>query len=354
MVLRPRPARARLLVVAALCAGSACKGAAPAPTPPPKAEPAARPTLSAEQIARRATPSVVLIRTPNGLGTGFIVSSHGDVVTNLHVLAGAAEAVVVLGDGRVFDEIEVLGADEQRDLVVLHIPADKLPALPLGDSAKVHPGERVVAIGHPMGLGNTVSDGLVSGVRVLDDSLTLLQISAPIAPGSSGGPLFNDRGEVIGVATLYSNAGQNLNFGVPVGYLKPLLAQDRGTPLAQFAQAHWKRPVAPERHVPKHDPKILATCTAAELDHVLESIATTVDVGVPLFNDGNHEACARVYEGGALALAKQLKGCTGVKKALEEGLARAAGLSTATEKAWALRDTFDGLLDVVERTKKKR
>ena len=314
-------------------------------------EPAAGRTLTAAQIAERATPSIVLIRTPGGLGTGFIVSADGRVVTNLHVIAGAAEAVVVLGDGRTFADVEVIGVDEQRDLAVLHIPATKLPSVKLGDSGAVHPGDRVVAIGHPLGLGNTVSDGLVSAVRVLDESLTLLQISAPIAPGSSGGPLFNEHGEVIGVATLYSNAGQNLNFGVPVGYLKPLMSEQKGTPLAEFARATVgdRLPAPPARHIPKHDPKILATCSQSDLETAEVGIANAIQVGAPLYNEGNADACFRVYEGAALAIDRKLKSCVGVKKALGEGVTRAAGLQSPVEKAWAMRDAFDGLLEVMSK-----
>ena len=339
-----------LCLLLAGCGSNPQIAAAPAGSASAKEPGPGRP-LTAAQIAERATPSVVLIRTPSGLGTGFIVSADGRVVTNLHVIAGAAEAVVVLGDGRTFGDVEVIGVDEQRDLAVIHIPATKLPAVTLGDSGAVHPGDRVVAIGHPLGLGNTVSDGLVSAVRVLDESLTLLQISAPIAPGSSGGPLFNEKGEVIGVATLYSNAGQNLNFGVPVGYLKPLMAGDEHTPLADFARATvgQRLPAPPARKIPHHDPKILATCSQADLEIAFDGIGNAIQVGAPLYNDGNADACFRVYEGAALAIDKKLKSCIGVKKALSEGVARAGTLQSPVDKAWAMRDAFDGLLEVIAR-----
>jgi hypothetical protein len=339
--------------LAALALG--CGGApAPAPTKAPAAKVPQGP-LTPAQIAARATPSVVLIRTPTGLGTGFIVSAEGRVVTNLHVIAGATEAVVVLGDGRTFAEVEVLSVDEDRDLAVLQIQATKLPAVKLGDSASVRPGDRVIAIGHPLGLGNTVSDGLVSAVRVVDDDLTLLQISAPIAPGSSGGPLFNDRGEVIGVATLYSNAGQNLNFGVPVQYLAEMMRENHGRPLQIVAQelAAAQLPTPPPRDIPRHDPRVLATCSTDELETLVRELATAIDEGAPLYNAGNAEACFRLYEGAVLRLDKKLKSCAPVKKALADGVKRADKLQTPVEKAWALRDAFDGVLDVVARRAKR-
>jgi hypothetical protein len=359
-----RPSRLGVIVATLALATSAGGCGAP---PPARARPAdaATPTatkpsataqthLSPADIAARATRSVVLIKTPRGLGTGFIVSKGGLVVTNLHVVAGSDEALVILGDGREFDDVEVVGVDSRRDLVLLRLDAVNLPALELGDSATVRPGDRVIAIGHPLGLGNTVSDGLVSAVRELDEELTLLQISAPIAPGSSGGPLFNERGQVIGVATLYSNAGQNLNFGVPARYVASLVAGGgSGTTLRALARDHGPEPQpAIKRDIPHHDASILATCSSADLELVVSSLAAAIDAGAPLYNEGNHDACFRIYEGAALALDRQLKSCVGIKKAVVEGVRRADRLPTSTEKAWALRDAFDGVIEVVVRKRR--
>ncbi len=210
----PSALRAALLIFASGLAAAAC-GARPAivaplpAAPPPAASavaPAAPVTLTPAQIAARSTSSIVTVRSPTGLGTGFIVKKEGWIATNFHVVAGASELVVATPDQREFPVIEVLAADRLHDLAVLRVEAD-LGALVLGDSDAVRAGDSVVAIGHPLGLEDTVSNGLVSAVRVIDPELTVLQISAPIAPGSSGGPLFSERGEVIGVATAYSTSG---------------------------------------------------------------------------------------------------------------------------------------------------
>src|SRR5690348_17225534 len=111
--------------------------------------------LTPAQIAKRTIPSVVTVRVPTGLGSGFVVAD-GLVVTNLHVIGTAQEASVVLADGRELQQPEVLAADEAHDLVVLKVPTRGLRPLPLGDTRAVHPGDRVVAIGHPLGLSNTV------------------------------------------------------------------------------------------------------------------------------------------------------------------------------------------------------
>lgn len=328
------------VLLAALAVGVACGRPGPA-TP-----------LSPAQIAERALPSVVLVRGPDRIGTGFIAGPDGRVATNLHVIYGAAALELQLPDGRVLRDLEVMAIDEGHDLAVLRARGLTLPALPLGDSNQAKAGERVVAIGHPLGLGNTVSDGLISAVRDLPNGARVLQISAPIAQGSSGGPLIDDAGKVVGVAFLVSERGQNLNFAVPVNDLKPLLAVERGMPFSEFARRTAPRqdPNAPKivRQVPRHPVTLLDDCVADEVRNTYGAINEAIGLGAPLYNQGNHAACFKIYEGTALELEGKLIGCTGVKQALADGRARAGTMTTDTERAWAMRDAFDGLLLVIE------
>ena len=131
--------------------------------------------------------------------------------------------------------------DEKRDLVILHVSAlGKLP-LPLDDSDTVLVGETVYAVGNPHGLEGTFSQGTISSVRTVGTD-KLLQLTAPISPGSSGGPVLNDRGNVIGVSVATFRGGQNLNFEIPSNYLTKLVSQIRAaTPLSQTRQAKSKR-----------------------------------------------------------------------------------------------------------------
>ena len=297
--------------------------------------------VTAAQIAEMATPSVVLIKLPDGLGTGFVVSRDGRIVTNVHVIRGAKQAVVVTADGREFTDIEVMAADEAHDLAVLRIGTHGLQPLALGDSSSDKPGEHVVAIGHPLGLGNTVSDGLVSAVREISAGRSMLQISAPISPGSSGGPVFNDRGEVIGVSTLVVTGGQNLNFAVPINAVQPLLTIDKGVALARYA---W--PEHPRRHVPTHPLTLLKDCPSAQLRTVVSTIQQAISIGAPLYNKGNIEACYRIYAAAALDMDKKVESCPGPKRALLDGVGTADKLSGWDDKAWAMRDAFDGVLAV--------
>jgi hypothetical protein len=305
-------------------------------------------SLTPAEIAREAIPSVVLIRSSTGLGSGFVVRADGLIATNHHVLYGASEAVVVLYDGKEISKVAVVAVDEPHDLVLIRVPAKKLRPLPFADPKSVVPGARVVAIGHPLGLGNTVTDGLVSAVRTISPELTLLQVSAPISSGSSGGPLIDDTGRAIGVSTLYSLEGQNLNFGVPIQYLLALIEKGgKPTPIADYRWPGGRGLI--ERAVPRHDPSLLAQCSSENLEAIVRSITGAIEIGAPLYNQGNHEACFRIYQGAALDLQKVLGECGG-KKALADGVKRASEVQGWDAKAWAMRDAFDGLLDAVART----
>lgn len=345
----PRPVTRRLLVLL-VAAGSAleCKPSAPA-TPEPAEDPVAGP-LSAADIAARSFSSVVQVRTPLGAGSGFVVDASGVVATNLHVIFGATSAEVLLDDDVVVPVVEVLGVDEVHDLALLKIDAENLPAVTLGDSDAVATGDAIVAIGNPLGvLSHTVSDGLISSVRTYEDT-KMLQISAPISMGSSGGPVFDERGEVIGVATLIIEGGQNLNFAVPVNYLRPLLSAPKRETLAELATRLGAAPGAGpqiQREIPVFDGSLVAGCPRAERERVVLEIGAAIEIGAPIYNAGDHEACYRIYEGASRRLRDTLPGCKGVKKAITQGLDRAQALATPTERAWAMRDLFDGLVDAL-------
>jgi hypothetical protein len=325
--------------------------------PVPVAAPAARPLTPAD-IAAHALPAVVTIRTARSLGTGFIVRGDGWIATNLHVLVGGgARVVVALRDGRELPIVELLAASPEHDLALVRVDARGLPALALGNSDAMRPGDPVVAIGNPMGLEATVSNGLVSARRKVE-GLEVLQVSAPIAPGSSGGPLFNERGEVIGVATALLTGGQNLAFGVPVSYLAPMIDQPAPMPFAEFAAliAHVHDATAPKirRNVPHHPVSVLDGCPQDAQRLVVKMLGEAIEAGAPLYNAGNPGACYHVYDGAASDLGRRLPpACRGPTKALADAQRRAAALGDPAAQAWAMRDAFDGLLDVVARKQER-
>jgi S1-C subfamily serine protease len=181
------------------------------------------------QVVRQVSPSVVLVAVfdaagqPLALGSGFVVTDSS-VVTNRHVIAGGTRASVkVVGDSTTLQVTMLLAADSTHDLVLLEVRGLHARLLRIADSHSVEVGQRVLAIGNPRGLEGSVSEGIVSGIRSTGRD-TLLQITAPISPGSSGGPVVNDRGELVGVAVGAIVDGQNLNFAVPSNYVARLLA----------------------------------------------------------------------------------------------------------------------------------
>jgi len=156
-----------------------------------------------------------------GEGSGFIVSADGVILTNAHVVDGAQKVTVKLTDRREF-EARVIGSDAKSDVAVLKIDAHNLPVTKLGDPRQLQVGEWVVAIGSPFGLENTVTAGIVSakGRSLPDDTyVPFIQTDVAVNPGNSGGPLFNLRGEVVGInSQIYSRSGgyQGLSFAIPI------------------------------------------------------------------------------------------------------------------------------------------
>jgi len=193
------------------------------------------PTLSVKENVDRVAEAVVQIRTPVGLGSGFIIHPSGYVITNDHVIAGEyAISITQYRRGRgeldrvQYNKIRVVALDARLDLALLKIEdagEAVFPTVPLGDSDSTTDGQGVFAIGSPLGLDRTVSNGIVSQrARAMAGQL-YLQTTAQINPGNSGGPLFNLRGEVVGVNNMKAMAVgvEGLNFAIPAAVLKDFL-----------------------------------------------------------------------------------------------------------------------------------
>ena len=156
---------------------------------------------------------------PSGVGSGFILSNDGYIMTNAHVVEGASEVMVTLADKREF-KAKIVGADKRTDVAVVKIDAKGLPAVKIGDVNRLKVGEWVMAIGSPFGLENTVTAGIVSAKqRDTGDYLPFIQTDVAINPGNSGGPLINMRGEVVGInSQIYSRSGgfMGISFAIPM------------------------------------------------------------------------------------------------------------------------------------------
>jgi len=197
-------------------------------------------------LIKKVEPSIVMIVTYGkegnilGQGSGFFIDEKGDVITNAHVLQDASRATVKTTDGKEYPIKQVLAEDTEGDVIRVSVDISKEAVKPLPLAAKLpEAGERVIVIGTPLGLDKTVSDGIVSAVREIPGFGEIVQVTAPISPGSSGSPVINMKGQVVGIATFFIVAGQNLNFAIP-GERITRLTQEQGKTLSEREEARAK------------------------------------------------------------------------------------------------------------------
>ena len=216
-----------------------------------------QPVATVRENVAKYGEGVALVRTPSGLGSGFLVNAKGYVVTNFHVIEGEQELTLTLFlkrgkngfERRKIEDVKVVAVNPFLDLALLKFkaPPDLTPApLALGRNEDVRAGQPVFAVGNPLGLERSVSEGIISTDKRSFGGLLYLQTTAAINPGNSGGPLFNMRGEVIGVTNMKAGwMTEGLSFAIPVSYLKQFLrhrdafAFDKNNPNSGY---HYLRP----------------------------------------------------------------------------------------------------------------
>ena len=192
------------------------------------------------EIVNEVSAAVVVLttegrgRTPDSQASGVIIHDGKTIITNLHAVAGASKVSVHFADGRTIEAAGYMGMDEKRDLICIQI-AERFKSGSYPDLAALEDlsiGQKVVAIGSPQGLTNTVSEGIISGVREFETGTKVIQTTASVSPGSSGGGLFNDQGQLVGITSFLYIEGQNLNFAFPTDYIIPLLIKTEPKPFA--------------------------------------------------------------------------------------------------------------------------
>lgn len=298
----------------------------------------------ARRLADRSANSLVLLEMPGRQGAGFIVSADGLVVTNLHVVLGVEEIHALLADGRVLEVEEVVAMDEGRDLAVLRVArAAGLEALRLSEEGWPREGEDLLV---PLP-GGRLSQTRVGSVQVLGDELTLLELEEGVAEDDSGAPVLDSAGQVVGVATCALADGRPVTLAIPARYLREALEAPQPQPLSALALERYR--TVRQRRVPEHSLALLEGCATDSVESIATSLMEAIQVGAPAYNEGDIEGCYRLYAHTAEQIIAERPDCPGAQRALREGLHRCEQLESVDDKAWAMRDTFDGLLGVIER-----
>jgi S1-C subfamily serine protease/Tfp pilus assembly protein PilF len=221
-----------------------------------------------KKLAVTTRPAVALVTVldkagkPLKLGTGFFVSTDGKLVTNAHVIEGANSVNAKLENGATYSILGVLKAALDKDLVLLQTEAKDVPSLAISREPMPDVGSRVAVIGSPLGLEGTVSEGIISGHRDAKKDDQWLQMTAPVSPGSSGSPVVDENGKVVGIATFLVYNAQALNFARPVAYVSELLDESQATTeVAPF----WTIAANP-KHIVLNDPDFVAAESALQKD----------------------------------------------------------------------------------------
>jgi len=191
------------------------------------------PESTPKELAKRIGEAVIMVNTPSGLGSGFIIHPEGYAITNAHVIQGETRLKATVYEQRdrdfrrlVIEDVEILAVNNHLDLAMIklkHPDGKAFPTVPLQASEELDVGQGVFAIGSPLGLERTLSQGVVATRQRDWEGLTFIQTTAEINPGNSGGPLFNLKGEVIGVTNMKIPFGEGLGFAIPARYLRDFL-----------------------------------------------------------------------------------------------------------------------------------
>ena len=205
--------------------------------------------LSASEISERVAPSVFYIEVFDeksrtlGSGSGFFISSDGVAVTNYHVIENSNSAVITDISGRKFNVYEIIAFDEKLDVAIIKVDKTStegkmvsgFPAVTLGNSDEIKAGQKIFALGSPVGLQNTISDGIISNIKQTIGEDAFIQITAPISHGSSGGVLVNEYGEALGVTSAGIDSAQNIGFAIPINIIKLFDINAKGVSYKDFS-----------------------------------------------------------------------------------------------------------------------
>ncbi len=293
-----------------------------------------------------AAPGLVLLEFKRSYGLGF-VSPSGRIVTSFHVVVDEGEIIAHLHDGRSLPVQSVSAIDVKRDIAVLDIGSVDATPVRAGGERLVEEGAACFVFGMvPNEDRARWVEARIASIQVLGRSLTVYRIAGEVPPDASGSPLIGADGTTLGVVTVVESDEGVMVLAVPWRYVAPLIQQTAALPLNALA-GRSKRP--PKRQVPVHPVSMLAGSARLGLEATTQLLSGAIRTGAPAYNEGNVRRCYDVYTQAAKLLIDARADCPGVQEALRAGLTRAQALPDVDHQAWAMRDTFDGLLSVIEK-----
>lgn len=286
----------------------------------------------------------VVLKTRGAETGGFFISADGHIVASLHAVSGESEITAVLPGGWELPVTGVTAIDPRRDLAILKVDGQGFPALAIAHPAAASEDDDVFVFPNRRG---GLSSERVGTVHVLDKGLQLFELHGALPEEANGSPVLNGDGHAVGFVTA-GRGPEGSTVATPLKHVMPLIHDGPGNSLRVLQSVHQRRQV--ERDVPVHPVELLNGCDAAAVQQIVLALAKAIRAGAPLYNAGNIEGCVKVYEAAAQRICDEHKtDARSIVAALRVGLTRAATLELTDQKAWALRDAFDGVLDVARR-----
>lgn len=304
----------------------------------------------AQPIPLEVAPTVVVLQLERAYGLGF-VAPNGRIVTNFHLVANEKSITAHLADGRKLSVDAVCSVDLKRDLVVLDVGLlDAQPVRPT-TSRLAEEGQTVYAFGLvPKEDRVRWVEATLGATQMVGPGLTVYTLQGNLPADASGGPLVAADGSVLGVVTMAESDDGLIALCIPWKHVEPLMPLNQGLSLGVLRRARR----GPARQIPQHPISLLEGSNLAGLEATTAAIAGAIQQGAPAYNEGDIEKCFRVYQQVAKRLIDARPDCPGVQTALRDGLKRAGGMADVDHQAWAMRDTFDGLLSVIEKYMRTR
>lgn len=291
---------------------------------------------------RDATGALVLLEFESSYGLGFVAG--GRIVTCLHVVQGEAEIDAHLADGRTLKVSGISAIDVQKNLVVLDVGLLDITSARLSSERFVDEGVAVEVFGMLSGESRARwVEGRLGPVQPMGEGFSLYRLDGNLPRDASGGPIVAEDGSIVGVVmATQSDEGVEL-VGLPWRYVAPLLLQNRDLPLSLINRR------LPQREVAHHSIALLEGSAVEGLQATALAVSRAIRRGAPAYNEGSIGRCLRVYRAAARAVIDEREDCPGVQAILRAGLMKADATPDQDLQAWALRDSFDGLLSVIDR-----